>query len=144
MNRPTSPYHCYSATDGGLIEDPEQREEMLKHLPAVKVLKLRVQDKVVLIMDVYDTLRKGTTGRVVRFADPGRSLALEGTGDALEDIPNGTTPCYPIVDFQVSKAVVRRSLVLPEVFSVLSPDGLGGVDASRTQIPLALIPEPIL
>ncbi|KAF5338955.1 hypothetical protein D9611_008727 [Ephemerocybe angulata] len=136
MNRPTSPYHCYSATDGGLIEDPEQREEMLKHLPAVKVLKLRVQDKVVLIMDVDDTLRKGTTGRVERFADPGRylALALEGTGDALEDIPNGKSPCYPVVDFQVSKTVARRALVLPEVFSVLSPDGLGGVDASRTQL----------
>ncbi|KAF7370295.1 ATP-dependent DNA helicase PIF1 [Mycena sanguinolenta] len=150
MNRLTTPMRTFRATDGGTIQDVNQRDKVLANFMAVPELSLREDAQVMLIKNLDETLVNGSMGRVVRFCDAAtygtdRDIdGAEGQVDTLNSIANpakkppSSNPGmqYPVVEFMLPNGGKRTLLVQPDSFKVELPTG--EVQASRTQLPLIL------
>ena len=146
----------YSATDGGTVTDPVQREKLLDNFLAPRMLSLKVDAQVMLIKNTDETLVNGSMGKVIGFchkveyeADPqGRwvedkrweNLPEEERAKkeavlalALSKIQQGARP-FPVVRFKVPGGGLRDQLVEHETFKVEQPNG--ETQASRQQVRL--------
>lgn len=140
----------FTASDGGSIQDPNQREKMLSNFMAPQRLVLRVDAQVMLIKNIDDTLVNGSMGRVLRFSDTLEVGDESSKGDmgaigATTSNTSGKKPVssggitkgrqYPVVEFLVPGGK-RRVLVQPETWKVELPSG--EVQVSRTQVSILL------
>jgi ATP-dependent DNA helicase PIF1 len=130
--------HIYQATDGGVLEVPEQREKMLDNFMAAKMVELRVGAQVMLIKNVDELLVNGSMGTVKRFVDPAAHVAEgDGAKDESGAPKKKAAPgvVWPLVQFSTPKGVVEL-MVEPATWKVELPNG--EVQVSRTQLPLIL------
>lgn len=137
----------FDARDGGLLPAGPQREKMLANFMAPPVLHLRIDAQVMLIKNIDDMLVNGSTGKVVRFDEPGGS-GMDADGAEAKDGPGKGKDggkakgagldggLFPVVEFMLPGGGRREMLVTPEVWKVELPDG--EVQVSRTQLPLIL------
>jgi ATP-dependent DNA helicase PIF1 len=139
-------HHTYQSTDGGSLEDPNQREKMLANFMAAKSLQLRVGAQVMLIKNVDEHLVNGSMGAIKRFVDP-NVYQTEKDGDFTvnKDEAGGAAAVkkkapvpgvvWPLVQFSTPKGVIEL-MVEPATWKVELPNG--EVQVSRTQLPLIL------
>ncbi|CAK5283236.1 unnamed protein product [Mycena citricolor] len=152
MIRLATEQHSFTARDGGVIQDLNQREKLLSNFMAVKKLDIRKGAQVMLIKNMDDQLVNGSMGLVLRFVEQaifGTDRDTEGNGESevlgvtagpgkKPPIPSSGVPAvkYPVVEFALANGGRRTVLVVPESFKVELPSG--EVQASRTQLPLIL------
>lgn len=140
----------FTAYDGGLLQDDQQRQKMLNNFMVPYSLTLKVGAQVMLIKNLDETLVNGSMGKVIKFADPADPTALDDVGAPvgtrsrpapLAKPPSktgkeaqlaGTGQLMPVVDFLVPGGGMRRHLVMADVFKVELPSG--EVQVSRTQV----------
>jgi hypothetical protein len=111
-------HHTYQSTDGGSLEDPNQREKMLANFMAAKSLQLRVGAQVMLIKNVDEHLVNGSMGAIKRFVDP-NVYQTEKDGDFTvnKDEAGGAAAVkkkapvpgvvWPLVQFSTPKGVIE-------------------------------------
>ena len=149
----------YTASDGGVVTDPVQREKLLSNFMAPQHIALKVDAQVMLIKNVDETLVNGSMGKVVGFCHKAlyeqtptgrwlredelvRDLSEEDREReerkrqlVLSKMAVGTKP-LPVVTFKVPGGGSRDMLVEQDVFKAELPNG--EVQASRSQLPLIL------
>ncbi|KAJ7066371.1 hypothetical protein C8F01DRAFT_698987 [Mycena amicta] len=130
MSHLQSKVHTFTASDGGTVLDPNQRERLLSNFMAVQSLELREGAQVMLIKNMDEQLVNGSMGIVLRFSDP--SKALEESFDILGDTSatgtGGKKPAstatgkkgvlYPVVEFSLSNGGKATMMVKPEAFKI--------------------------
>lgn len=137
---------CFTAVDGGSLQDATQRDKMLSNFMAPKELSLKLNCQVMLIKNTDETLVNGSMGKVIAFRTPAEhhtivtGLPSEEGGDAAKKAAN-KGKVYPLVRFSVfdamhNKTTHRDVLVQPDSWKVEGQNG--EVVVSRTQIPLIL------
>lgn len=142
-------FHTYRASDGGSIQDVNQREKMLANFMAAESLELKVDSQVMLIKNMDETLVNGSMGKVVRFQDQGAfredtpagemvevnggGIGAGAGGAATKKKPGSTGVVWPIVSFVVPGShTAREVMIQPESFKVELPNG--EVQVSRIQV----------
>lgn len=129
--------HTYSANDGGIITDLNQREKMLANFMAPARLTLKIDSQVMLIKNIDETLANGSIGRVVRFLDPALArdesimTTVDESNEKLKKPKPGSKP-MPVVEFHVQGGIIKEVLMTAESFKVELPNG--EVQVSRTQV----------
>lgn len=144
----------FMSTDGGTIQDVNQREKVLANFMAPRKLALRIDAQVMLIKNVDETLVNGSMGRIVRFVDHtvygtgddaehtgeqgvvGAAAMTTGVGVGKGKATKGDGKKYPVVEFILPHAGTRRMLVMPDVWKVELPSG--EVQVSRAQVCMTL------
>lgn len=145
--------YSYTATDGGAVTDPTQREKVLANFMAPQFIEVKEKAQVMLIKNVDESLVNGSMGTVIGFAHKhmyvtdlqGRWLKdgdVEGLDEnerekkeklrllQLSKVNPGVKP-LPIVEFRVPGGV-RDMLVEHDVFKTELPNG--EVQVSRNQV----------
>lgn len=151
----------YDAQDGGVMQDPQQREKMLSNFMAPTCLELKVDAQVMLIKNIDETLVNGSLGRVLgfchkiqfvtdtngRWREHGVEADIEnreGHDEEQKDklltklrahIRSGTRP-FPVVRFSTPGGGTRDVFVEYDQFKSELPNG--EVQVSRSQLPLIL------
>lgn len=132
----------YTATDGGSLKDPNQREKILSNFMAPKRLVLRVGAQVMLIKNMDETLVNGSMGKVVRFVQPQfyrtefDEVNPNEKPKSEKKKPTTNDMFCPVVEFILPNRTTRQALIEPETWRVEQPDG--DVQVSRIQLPLIL------
>ena len=148
----------YTATDGGAVTDPVQREKLLSNFMATQSVTIKVQAQVMLIKNVDETLVNGSMGIVIGFCHKPLFITdSQGRWKEDGDLANlddeelekrrkiramfeaksllGTKP-LPVVRFKVPGGS-REMLVEADVFKTELPNG--EVQASRSQVRLVFV-----
>lgn len=132
----------YTATDGGMLTDPVQRDRILSNFMAPKTLQLRGGAQVMLIKNMDDTLVNGSMGKVMRFVQE-KFYGTEhddGFGSGRPKCENKRPPTNdmycPVVEFLLPNKGRRECLIRPETWKVELPSG--EVQVSRTQVSTTL------
>lgn len=161
MNNLVGTSRCFTAEDGGSMQDRSQRDKLLANCMAPPVIELKKGAQVMLIKNMDGTLVNGSLGTVVAFMDENafdRYHADEDAFKASEDMDDNddnmsrarkklksmmnkdvvadTGRKWPLVNFALSDGSFRQLLCQPEVWKIELPNG--EVQASRSQIPLIL------
>ncbi|WWD20773.1 hypothetical protein CI109_105250 [Kwoniella shandongensis] len=151
--------YSYTATDGGAITDPSQREKLLANFMATGYLELKIDAQVMLIKNMDETLVNGSMGKVIGFChkvlyfqDTSGKWQPDADIDGLDEderyrkikfrdamvskLSEAHQKPFPVVRFSVPGGGARDLLVEPDVFKAELPNG--EIQASRTQLPLIL------
>lgn len=136
----TGKEQVYTASDGGSITDPQQRDKMLMNFMAPKRLVLKEGAQVMLIKNLDDTLVNGTMGKVLRFVDPATPLENEDeilggkpASKGKDAKPNlGMRTLLPVVEFLQPGGARRTMIVTSDTWKVELPSG--DVQVSRVQV----------
>jgi ATP-dependent DNA helicase PIF1 len=146
----------YTATDGGSLTDPVQRDKLLANFMANKSLPLKVDAQVMLIKNMDESLVNGSMGRIIGFChkqmweiQPNGEWQKEDTWDdtmseeeiqrkkkqmaLLESKLSHSAP-LPVVRFKVPGGGFRDQIIDFDIFKVELPNG--EVQVSRTQVRL--------
>jgi ATP-dependent DNA helicase PIF1 len=146
----------YDAIDTGTATDQSQRDKLLSHMMAPKILELKLGAQVMLIKNIDDGLVNGSIGKVVGFMSPDtfevdeNPTSLEGAVEPVADKGGRGTARpgtrkesgpradreLPLVAFTLSDQTLRHLLVMPEEWKIELPSG--EVQAQRAQLPLIL------
>ena len=151
----------FKATDGGSIQDTNQRDKLLSNCMAAQSIKLKKGAQVMLIKNIDETLVNGSVGKVIAFMDEKTFDIYHEDEDEFQAVEKmdmddeemtrkrrqlkqlinreggaDTSQKWPLIRFQIPDGTSRDLLCQNEIWKIELPSG--EIQASRQQIPLIL------